>query len=181
MQFQCTDEVGHDIEEVFKLVRDDMTALVPYLNDVEEIKVLERKDEPGGIRIVNVWRGSTSKAPSIVQKFISPELVTWNDHAFWPKDKRLAEWRLEPRIGGRLFECKGTTEVIPGSGPGRCKIQIKGDLNIYPERLPGVPRLLAGTVRSKIEEFVVGMIVPNLQTMARGVQGYFDDKKSKPA
>lgn len=181
MQFECTDEVGHDIEEVFHLVRDDMTALVPYLSDVEEIKVLERKDEPGGIRIVNVWRGSTSKAPGIVQKFISPELVTWTDHAFWPKDRKLAEWRLEPRVGGRLFECKGTTAVIPGTAPGRCKIQIKGDLNIYPERLPGVPRLLAGTVRSKIEEFVVGMIVPNLQTMARGVQGYFDDKKGKTA
>jgi hypothetical protein len=62
--------------------------------------------------------------------------------------------------------------------PGGVQVKIDGDLNIYPERVPGVPRLLAGKLRSKIEAWVVDMIVPNLQTMARGVQAYFDDLAS---
>jgi len=179
MDFECVDEVGYPLDDVYRLIRDDMTAIVPYLSDVEEIKVLERKEEPNGLRLTNLWRGSVSAAPRVVQSFITQDLVTWNDHAFWPNDRKVAEWRLEPRVGGKLFDCSGTTAVIPGLREGTCKLQIRGRLNVYPERLPGVPRLLAGTLRGKIEGFVVGMIVPNLQTLARGVQGYFDDKAKK--
>jgi hypothetical protein len=180
VDFQCTDEVKHPPEAVYRLVRDEMPSIVPYLADVEEIKILELKDEPGGKRITNLWRGSVSAAPSVVQKFITPDLVTWTDYAFWPNDAMRAEWRLEPRIGGKLFECTGTTTITPGSAPGTSRIQIKGSLHIYPERLPGVPRFVAGTIRSKIEGFIVDMIVPNLQTLARGVQGYVDDHPKKP-
>ena len=37
MKFQCIDEVGHPLEKVFGLLRDEMPLLVPYLNDVEGI------------------------------------------------------------------------------------------------------------------------------------------------
>lgn len=179
MDFECVDDVGYPLDDVYRLVRDDMTAIVPYLSDVEEIKVLERKEEEHGLRLTNLWRGSVSAAPRVVQGLITPDLVTWTDHAFWPKDRKVAEWRLEPRVGGKLFDCSGTTSVIPGLREGTCRLQIRGRLNVYPERLPGVPRLLAGTLRGKIEGFIVGMIVPNLQTLARGVQGYFDDEAKK--
>lgn len=179
MDFQCTDEIGHPVDSVLRLIRDDMPAIVPYLNDVEEIRVLERKDEPGGVRLTNLWRASTRAAPAVVQKFVTPDLVTWNDHAFWPSGANRAEWRLEPRVGGRLFECTGTTSVVPGAREGTSRLEVKGRLSVYPERVPGVPRLLAGTLRPKVESFIVSMIVPNLQTLARGVQGYFDDPARK--
>lgn len=181
MEFECTDDVGYPSEAVYRLIRDDMTAIVPYLKDVDAIEVLERKEEPGGLRLVNLWRGSVSAAPSIVQKFMTPDLVTWTDHAFWPKERTHAEWRLEPRVGGKLFECTGTTAVLKGAQEGACRIQVKGRLSVYPERLPGVPRLLANTIRSKVEGFIVSMIVPNLQTLAHGVQGYFDDHATSKA
>jgi len=177
MQFQCVDEVGYPLADVFGLVRDDMTALVPYLPDVEEIVVESRRDEPGGIEIVNVWRGSPDAAPKVVRKFLNPELLSWKDHAFWPAEATRAEWRLEPKVGGSLFECTGTTTVRE-VGPETTAIEVRGDLRVYPERLPGVPKLLAGKLRSKIEGFVVEMLVPNMQTMARGVQGYFDDQRA---
>jgi hypothetical protein len=176
MDFECTDEVGHSGEEVYHLLRDRQEQIVPYLADVEEIKVLERTDEPGGVRLVNLWRASMDQAPSVVRKFLTPDLVSWKDHAFWPAGERRVEWRLEPRVGGNLFECTGSTTILPGARDGTCRIQVKGRLGIYPERLPGVPRILAATIRSKIESFVVSMIVPNMQTLARGVQGYFDDQ-----
>lgn len=179
MDFECTDDVGRPGDAVYELIRDRMESIVPYLADVEEIRVLERKDEPGGLRLVNQWRASMDQAPSVVRKFLTPDVVSWKDHAFWPKDARRAEWWLEPRVGGKLFECTGTTTVLPGPTDATCRIHVKGKLGIYPERLPGVPRLLAGAIRSKIESFVVSMIVPNMQTLARGVQGYFDDQAKK--
>lgn len=180
MQFQCADEVGYPLDEVFALVRDDMPALRPYLPDVEEITVLTRQEEAEGIRLVNQWRASTRSVPSVVQRFVKPDLLTWKDHAFWPHALKQAQWRLEPKVGGSLFECTGTTTLLPGAREGTTRIEIKGDLRVYPERLPGVPRFLAGSVRSKIEGFVVEMLVPNMQSMARGVQGYFDDKQRPP-
>lgn len=179
MDFQCTDEIGHPVDAVLRLLRDDMPSIVPYLNDVEEIRVLERREEPGGLRLVNLWRASTSAAPAVVQKFITPDLVSWNDHAFWPAGASRAEWRLEPRVGGTLFECTGVTTVLPGARDGSSRLEIKGTLRVYPERVPGVPRLLAGTVRPKVESFIVSMIVPNMKTLARGVQGYLDDPARK--
>lgn len=181
MDFQCADEVGYPVERVLALVRDDMPAIVPYLNDVEEIRVVERKEEPGGLRLTNLWRGSVNAAPAVVQKFVTPDLVSWTDFAFWPAGAARAEWRLEPRVGGELFECTGTTSVLPGAREGTARLQIRGALHVHPERVPGVPRLLAGTLRPRIESFIVGMIVPNLQALARGVQGYFDDDTARRA
>jgi hypothetical protein len=164
------------MDKVLILVRDEMPKLVPYLNDVEEILVLEKREEADAVHYDNLWRASSNSAPVMVRKFLSPELLSWRDIARWPQGKTHAEWRLEPKVGSSLFECTGTTSLI--EVPGGVQFKIEGDLNIYPERVPGVPRLLAGRLRSKIEAWVVDMIVPNLQTMARGVQAYFDDLAS---
>ena len=181
MRFECVDDVGHGAEEVFLLLRDAQPSLVPYLNDVEEIVVTERREEAGVVHITNLWKGSANKAPALVQKFLSPDLLSWRDHATWHDgEERYASWRLDPKVGGRLFECSGKT-TISAAGPGKCRIKIQGDLRVYPERLPGVPRLLAGKLRGKIEAFVIEMLVPNMQTMARGVQAYLDDKASEQA
>lgn len=177
MRFECSDEVGHAPDLVFHLLRDDMDSLLPYLEDVESIEVVERREEEGGVRITNLWRGSTRKAPSVVQKVLTPDLVSWTDYAFWVTAARRAEWRLEPRVGGRLFECKGTTTIGPGARDDACRIQIQGELNVYPERLPGVPRIMAGALRGKVEQFICDMIVPNMKTMSRGVQRCFDDRR----
>lgn len=181
MRFQCADPVGYPVDLVYHFIRDEMPKLVPYLSDVDAIEVLERKEEPGGSRITNLWRGSHARVPAMLHKLITPDLLTWKDHAFWPKDARHAEWTNEPRFGGKLFECKGKTTIAPGNREGTCRVEIAGELNVYPERLPGVPRLLAGSIRGKVESLIVAMIVPNLQTMAKGVQGYFDDQGAKPA
>lgn len=179
MKFQCLDDVAQSAQQVFELLRDHQADLVPYLTDVEEIVVLERNDLEGGkTHIINLWRGSNAKAPAMVQKFLSPDLLSWKDHAMWHTEGSLrAEWRLEPKIGGSLFECDGVT-TIEEAGEDASRIRIEGDLRIYPERMPGVPRLLAGRLKSKVEAFVVKLLLPNMQTMALGVQAYFEDKAS---
>lgn len=181
MEFECADEVGYPLEQVFALVRDDMPALRPFLPDVDEITVLERKDEPDGVRLINLWRASSRSVPSVVQRFVSADLLCWKDHAFWPRELREARWRLEPKVGGTLFECTGTTALLPGAREGTTKIRVRGDLRVYPERLPGVPRFLASRVRGTIEKFVVDMLVPNMSSMAKGVRGYFEDAARRGA
>tara|TARA_R110002072_G_scaffold1101_3_gene9192 strand:+ start:152 stop:700 length:549 start_codon:yes stop_codon:yes gene_type:complete len=181
VRFECVDEVRHSASKVFTLMRDEMPSLVPYLDDVQEIVVTDRRQEGSSVYVTSLWRGSANKAPKLVQKFLSPEVLSWTDHATWNQvEVCYATWRLEPKVGGRLFECSGTTTVREKT-PESCEIQIEGDLRIYPERLPGVPRLLAGGLGGKIESFVVNLLVPNIQDMARGVRSYLDDLEAQPS
>ena len=80
MLFQNVDEVGHPVEDVFRLLRDEMTKIVPYLPDVEEIVVLEEERRPDGtLRLVNLWRGS--HAPGGVDWHPQGHKVTWQTTA----------------------------------------------------------------------------------------------------
>lgn len=176
MRFEAVDEVRHPRERVFHLIRDDMTSLVPYLPDVDVIEVLERRDEPGKVVIVNLWRGSQDRVPGAIKKFISRDTLSWKDHAVWDSEGRHADWRLEPHVGKGLFECSGRTTVLPGADDRSCRIQIQGELRVYPDRLPGVPGFLGRSIGGTVEKFVVDMLVPNMRKMASGVQRYFDER-----
>ena len=106
MKFQCIDEVGHPLEKVFGLLRDEMTLLVPYLNDVEGIEVTEREDLPDGqVRIVNLWKGSNAKAPRMVRKFLSPELICWKKRRL---KRRMVSWR-------ESWRCRLTARLVTSS------------------------------------------------------------------
>ena len=176
MKFECVDTITHPKDEVYLVLRDQMIGLLPYLHDVESIQEVERKEEDGGIRILNLWQGSPKTAPAVVRKFLKPELLSWKDHAFWTQDPLGCTWRLEPKFGGSLFSCTGSTTVLDGPSDDACLIKIAGDLEVYPEKFPGVPKLLARKLRPAIESFIVNLVTPNMKTMARGVQQYVDDR-----
>ena len=44
-------------------------------------------------RIVNLWQGDMSRVPAGVRRFVSPELISWKDHAVWNTAGRSATWR----------------------------------------------------------------------------------------
>lgn len=156
--------------EVFHLLRDDMPALVPFLHDVERIEVLERAEDGDTVRILNLWQGSLARVPGPARPFVSAEMVSWSDHASWSTARMQAAWRLEPRIGARIFTCQGTTTVLPDGE--RSRLQLEVDLEVYPERVPGVPSLIARRVRGPVEETIAGQIRPNLENLAGSIRAY---------
>ena len=121
MDFTCSDTVTHPAEVVHLLLRDDMTQILPYLPDVDGIEVLTREDEDRGVRLVNLWRASEGAVPKVAKPFVKPEMLSWKDHALWLHGARKAEWRLEPKVGGELFTCSGSTTrlTVPRPGPRR--------------------------------------------------------------
>ncbi len=171
MKINVSDELPLPAEEVFLLIRDRMPELVPYLHDIEDIIVTERVDDGDSVRIVNLWRGSLDKVPSPVMKFVKPDLATWNDHAVWTTADRTATWRLEPRVGAKIFECEGTTRIVE-IDDGRCRLVLDIDLNIHPERVPGVPRLLARRFGGRVEGFIAGLLTPNMKNLAGSVRAW---------
>ena len=177
MKINASDELPLPAEEVFGLIRDRMPELVPFLHDIEGITVTERVEEGDTVRIVNLWQGSLNKVPGPVMKFVKPELASWNDHAVWTTSDRTARWRLEPRVGTKVFECHGTTKIVEVSDE-TCRLVLDIDLEIHPERIPGVPRILARRFRGKVESMIAGLLTPNMKNLAGSIRTW---AKSSPA
>ena len=64
MRFDLSDPVPLSPEETFRLVRDDMDSLVPFMEDVDQIDVLERREEGEYVHIVNEWHASDRSVPA---------------------------------------------------------------------------------------------------------------------
>ncbi|MEK7692248.1 MAG: hypothetical protein AAB425_14625 [Bdellovibrionota bacterium] len=170
MRLENSDTVEADAQTVYKIIRDQLTGLVPFLPNVGKIEVLSRKDLGGGrTEIVNLWHAK-AEIPSVAKKFISPDILSWKDYAVWNDEEMAVEYRLEPAFGGSLFEVKGRN-FLKVRDAKSSQLHLTCDVAIYPEKLPGVPRLLAGVVKPAVEELIKKILTPNLTSLASGVNG----------
>jgi hypothetical protein len=161
-------------QEVFLLLRDDMPALVPYLHDVASITVTSRRDEPDAVHLVNLWQGDTAAIPGPIRKFARPELFSWNDHASWTTANRTARWRLEPRVGARVFDCQGVTSVHERGATSHLQMDI--DLVIHADAVPGVPKLVARRLQPQVEMAIERQLTPNMRRLAESIRAYAASK-----
>ncbi|MBM4292253.1 MAG: hypothetical protein FJ138_13130 [Deltaproteobacteria bacterium] len=173
MKFTVSDPVHLSAQETFTLLRDEMTALVPFMPDTDSIEVLERHEGDGEVRLVNRWRANNKAVPGPLQKIITPEVLSWLDHATWRADTLEGAWRLEA-AGGALYSCTGVTAVSPRGAQATLSITV--DLEVYPERLPGVPSFVAKALRSQIEKFLGDLLGQNMRQLAQSINQYAANK-----
>ena len=100
-------------------------------------------------------------------------MTTWLDHALWNDANQTVTWRFETNHFETLYECSGIN-YFEEAADNQSVIRLTGDLRVYPERVPGVPRLLAKRLAPKVEEFLIGMVTPNLAQMPRAIQSFLD-------
>jgi hypothetical protein len=55
-------------------------------------------------------------------------------------------------------------------------VRVQVELNIHAERLPGVPKLIAGRIVPAVEQFVRRLLQPNLTSLAQGLQAYVKER-----
>ena len=170
MKFEVSDPIPFSVDDAFILIRDDMPSLVPYMKDTESIEVIERRDEGDQTFIVNRWRASPDRIPKILRSVIKPDLLTWLDHATWSTEAKEAQWKLEAIGSDKLFSCSGISAIRPHGDQAKLVIQV--DLEIYPERVPGVPRLLAKKIGGQIEKFLGDMLSENMRQLAKSMSDF---------
>ena len=158
--------LDHPADEVYPLVRDEMTKLLPFLPDVERVEQLSYdRESPTRVRIVNRWH-TKPKMPALVARFLPAEIFSWTDYALWKDDEYLTDYRLE----GFGYDVKGTNSFVP-DGPGT-KIRITADVTIHPEKFH-IPRLLFDRVFPLVEDTIRHAIEPNLSSLVRALKDYF--------
>ena len=173
MKFNYEETVSYPIDLVWQTLRDGVTELVPQLPSVDSIDEVERVRTGSSVYVVLAWQGSSEGAPKAVRPFINPEMTRWRDYATWNDDTHEVEWRFETEKFDRLYTCSGINYFEP-DGQGSTVIRLTGDLEVYPENVPGVPKMLARRLRPTIEQFLIGMITPNLADLPRALQSHLD-------
>lgn len=176
MIIKSRDRLPYPVLGVYTIVRDHQADLVPYMPDVKAVEVVEKKELEGNqIELVNHWHGAT-EIPSLIKKFIKPEMMSWKDFAHWYDDELYVSWRLETFYLKELFTCKGKTSFIE-IAENETEMAIEAELVVNAKIIPGLPSFLAKKISPQVETFIAKLISPNLNNLAKGVLSYLNDQK----
>lgn len=180
MEIRADAKIAYPREIAFRAYRDHLPELVPYLPNVKSIEVKETEDDVDGVtgktRKFNLWYAK-GDVPGPVQAIIKPEMLSWDDHAVWDQNAWTTEWRVDPHFFKGRVTCSGKNTYLDQGGS--TVFQIRGNLEIDLKGLPGVPRLLASTVGSLVEKFIVALLTPNLLEVSKGVESFLRAKGGK--
>ena len=178
MEFEYDEVITHPIERAYPVLRDQLPDLGPFLPSVKSVRVLKRQEEgPDKLYLLNDWQGDVSAAPAVARRFISEGMASWKDHARWDNKERIVSWRFEANHFDRLFDCYGENRFFVVDNQSM-RINIKGNLEIHPERVPGVPKLLVRKLKPAITRWIIDLVAPNLAEMPKAVQAFLDQQLS---
>jgi hypothetical protein len=170
MQFTVRDAIPFPRDQVFEAQRDKLPELAPYLHDIESITVTSREEHGAVSKLVNIWKAKGGDIPSAMRAFVKPEMLQWTDYASWDRDAWRCDWNLVLGFLPGVIECKGSTSFAEAGG--RTTVTVAGDLKIFADKIPGVPRFMAAKAGETVEKFVIGMVKPNLSKTNEGVTAY---------
>lgn len=173
MHLSNKEVIDRPLEEVYKLVRDDLSKLVPHMPNVGRIEVKSRQENGDKIEVVNHWYAK-AEMPSLLKKFINPDIFSWKDVATWDNQAHKVDYRLESFLANDLFDAKGTNSFRAVSDK-QTELTISCEITIYPEKVPGVPKLLARQVTPAIEGLIEKILGPNMTALGKGLNQYFQN------
>lgn len=172
MQINASSVIHHPRERVYRAYRDELPRIAPFMENIKEIVVKDRKDRPGGVKLHNEWSGK-GEIPKVVQGIIKPEMVKWDDFADWDDNAWLCNWHIKLRVFTENMKCSGTNR-FEEVGPNATRVNLAGTLDVSLKDIPGVPRILAGTIAPQVEKFIIAMIRPNLEQVNASLGKYLD-------
>jgi hypothetical protein len=176
VKLEVSVEIPYPRDQVFSVYRDKLPELQRYLPNVRGIAVVSREESGATIRLLNRWKGG-GEIPGIVRKFLSDDLLEWDDHATWHADSFTTDWKTVVPAFKDAVRAQGKNH-FHDLGNGRTRFEIAGDLSVDASKIKLVPRLFAGSIGPKVEKFLVGAIRPNLVAVSKGVEKYLDANKA---
>ena len=161
-------------DHVYEILWKRFTDLPAHLPNVESITHLSSHDHSElHQQTEHRWCADRAVVPGFARPFIKPNVFQWIGHAHWRHDARQVDFHFLSDVFKDLYECKGQFLVGPhAEDEQHTHIVIQARLDIFPERLPGVPRWLAGKVGNLIEDLLMDRIEPSLAALPHAVTQY---------
>lgn len=180
MKLEADARIAFPRDVVWGAYRDRLPELVPHLPNVRRITVESREDAVGGdpdrVDLVNIWEANAD-IPKIISGIVKPDALAWVDRASWDQGAWTCDWRIEPRVFTNNVRCGGRNTYREEGDI--TVLEIRGELEVDPSGIPGVPRMLAGKVAPAVEKFVVNLIRPNLLSVAEGLERFLREEESR--
>lgn len=166
--------VKYPLERVWHTMRDELPAIIPLLDDIEAMTMLERADrEDGTVYLVNHWQ-ARPQLPALLANQIAPEMMSWIDRAEWRPADHSCHWRLEPKFLPELSHCSGLTHYQPALGGRGTRIIFEGTLDLNTSAQTSGPTFATGALLSGVETFATSLIPKNFRKLAEAVERFLD-------
>ena len=169
MKIQSESRIGFPLPVVYQAYRDRLPEIAAYMRDIQEIRVIVREERDGGPFLLNVWIAE-DRLPGVAQKVVKPHMLQWEDHADWNDARTHVDWRLVIPAFEDQVRCSGRNAFF-ADGDGT-RVALTGELEIDIRHIPGVPRLLAARLKPQVEQFVINLVQPNLETVNASLERY---------
>jgi hypothetical protein len=174
MKIEISGSFNHPIDRVYEVMYRRFEQFPSRIPNVIEIRELERNVIEDAIheRTVHRWTADPKLIPGFARPFIKPEVLQWLGIADWRHSEKTVYFDFRSHVFRDLYECKG--EYRLSEKDGITLLAINARLDIYSERLPGVPGWFARRAVSVIEKLLMGAIEPSLAALPGAVEYYLE-------
>jgi hypothetical protein len=160
---------------VWATIRDQLPELVPLLDDIEQITVVERADTPdGATRLVNLWKANLS-IPPVLTTVIDPDTLAWTDRAEWRPRSFECHWRIEPQFLPEGTQYSGVTRYDSALGGRGTRITFEGQLDVPAGALAVSSPFVESALARGAESVAATLIPKNFQKLAQAVSAFLAD------
>src|SRR5262245_17440789 len=143
-------DLPHPRARVFAAYRDRLTDLIEFLPNIRAIKVRSRTERGPEVDLVNEWTGG-GDIPAAARSVLKESMLRWTDHATWFERDFRCDWRTDIHAFPGAVKSAGTSRYL--ETPAGTRIELRGDFTIDAAKVPGVPRILAGSIGGAVEKF----------------------------
>ncbi len=173
MQFQTVSMVKHPLEEVWKVMRDELPRLADQMEDIERIRVESSRHSGNVHRVINIWQAS-APLPQYVASHLDRDLFSWTDHAEWHEAERECRWSIEHHYFGDSFSSAGVTRFEPAMGGRGTRITFSGAFELNKEKLPKALGVLEDPTLKIVESMLIKLIPKNFQKISTAIETYLN-------
>ena len=170
MRIDLESPVRHPRSLVYATYRDDLPTVAAHIPDVEAIVERAREERPPGPRIHNEWI-SRSEVPLFLRPFVSAEMLRWDDYAQWHDADHSGSFDVKLRFFTDHVTWRGWNRFLAPT-PSTTVVRVEGTIDVDVARIPGVPRMLVGTLKPRIERYVATVMGQNLHQMNASIERY---------
>ena len=170
MKFREEVVVEQSASFVLHFMMNRLEELVPLLPNVTRADKESHCELPDGrIRTVRRWEAAPGVLPAALRPFARKEWMRWIDTSDWCFRTHREDWTLSMERMENLYDCSGSNTFKPHPHFPETKTLavIEGELEVYPERVRGMPNFLARRLAPQVERYVISLIVENLVGMTR--------------
>ena len=170
MKINSESRISHPLSAVYSVYRDRLPEVVAFLPDIKEIRVESRQQTPAGLKLHNRWIADR-EIPRMVQSFVKPHMLHWNDYAEWDDASARCDWVLQIPAFPDNVAASGRTALFADGN--NTRVVLTGELEINPN-FPALPKLLARRLAPQLEKFIVMLITPNLERVNHAIGDFLD-------